>query len=340
MKILLLSPLPPPAGGIATWTEAYCWFCYDHGHEVCVVNTALRGRRVEKRRNLLREIERTVSIVGAFCRQIHKKKYDVVHINTSCSPLGLLRDTICMLLAGSNKTVLHCHCNVEDQIGSSRLANKLLKYAAMKASVILVLNTKSKIYIEALSGKPAQIVPNFIDASFVSENHEIRPEIQKVVFVGHIRREKGIFEILTAAAKLLDVEFQLVGPVCEDFSEELIPSNVQMVGTKTRVEIMEILQAADVFVFPSYTEGFSVAMLEAMASGLPIIATDVGANRDMIEEFGGILVTTKSSEAIVSAIVELATDAERRANMSKWNIQKVQRLYSADTVLGSLLQDK
>ena len=58
-------------------------------------------------------------------------------------------------------------------------------------------------------------------------------------------------------------------------------------------KLQKYLDKADVFLFPSYTEGFSISLTEAMASGLPCIASDVGANQDMLENHGGILIKTK-----------------------------------------------
>ena len=78
-----------------------------------------------------------------------------------------------------------------------------------------------------------------------------------------------------------------------------------------------------------------MALLEAMNIGLPVIATDVGANSDMIENKGGILVSSKNSQQIVEAINALNPESIRE-RMSNWNQQKVKKYYTIDKVMKRL----
>jgi len=113
------------------------------------------------------------------------------------------------------------------------------------------------------------------------------------------------------------------------------PPNINNVGIVDPECLKDILDDADIFLFPTYSEGFSNALLEAMARGLPIIATDVGANKDMIEEKGGIIIPTKDITSIVEAVKKLE-DPQMRLNMSIWNIQKVKKYYTIDIVINHL----
>ena len=338
MKILLVSPLPPPAGGIATWTKTYCAYCSDNGHDIRVVNTAILGKRSNnKKLYLLDEIVRTFRILTDMRKQLRRREFDVVHLNSSCSKLGLLRDAGCLWLAGSRKTVFHCHCNIADQVGSGRMAQKLLKFAVKRADKVFVLNQKSWEYLAELGRKDAQIVPNFIEASTLCDTHIIREEIKRIVYVGHVQRTKGIFELIEVAAQLPDIAFQVVGPVYEDFSGVKLPDNVDLLGLKSKNQVLELLRDADVFLFPSYSEGFSVALLEAMACGVPVIASDVGANADMIEDKGGIIIPARDSDAIVGAVKQLAAP-EIREEQSNWNRQKVTDCYLTNNVIDGILK--
>ena len=97
MRVLLLSPLPPPSGGIARWTERYLEWC-NGKHDVAVVNTALQGERAGeagKQRKLTDEIKRALYVIRETNKGL-KRKTDIVHINTSCSRFGILRDWICL----------------------------------------------------------------------------------------------------------------------------------------------------------------------------------------------------------------------------------------------------
>ena len=85
-----------------------------------------------------------------------------------------------------------------------------------------------------------------------------------------------------------------------------------------------------VFLFPSYTEGFSNAVLEAMSRGLPILTTNVGSNEDMIENKGGFIVNTRNVLELIEKM-RLMSDYSIRFSMSKWNVNKVKDSYSLQT---------
>lgn len=339
MRVLLVSAVPPPEGGIATWTKRYIKYCDMHNIKLQLVNTALqgsRGKQINSRRRIFDEIKRTIFILKGMKSTVKKNKVDIVHINTSCSNFGLLRDYMCAKEAYVKRIpiVLHCHCNIEDQV-TTRISKMVLYKLSKISSVILTLNTDSKKYIDRLCKKEAKIVPNFVDESMICENHLINNVIKEVVFVGHVQETKGCLEIIEAAKKLDYIHFTLVGPVSNQIKKISLPENVSLLGEKKAPLIKNYLSNADVFLFPSYTEGFSLSLTEAMANGLPCIATDVGANKDMIEKNGGIIIQTRSSEAIIEALHRLESyDVRNRASV--WNLQKVKINYLPDKVMNSI----
>ncbi|MEH6949461.1 glycosyltransferase family 4 protein, partial [Bacillus sp. JJ634] len=130
----------------------------------------------------------------------------------------------------------------------------------------------------------SRLVTNFIDDTFILDRDKgINTEIQKILFVGHVQVTKGVKEIIQVASCLPKIEFILAGPIASEIKKLNIPKNVILKGVVSPEEVRELLGDADVFLFPTYSEGFSIALLEAMAMGVPIITTPVGANADMIE---------------------------------------------------------
>jgi glycosyltransferase involved in cell wall biosynthesis len=98
------------------------------------------------------------------------------------------------------------------------------------------------------------------------------------------------------------------------------------------------MQGLDVFVAPSFTEGTPNSIIEAMAHGLPIIASEVGGIPDMIDSESGILVPPGDADALSRAIIRLAEDDLLRSRMGKAARERYQRLFSPEAVLPVLLE--
>lgn len=340
MKLVLVSALPPPAGGLQTWTKRYMEYSIEDGSlNVSLVNTALHGSRRAKhnaRTNLMDEAVRTRRILRDMQKRLDEGKPDLVHINTSCGRFGIFRDVLCVRMAKKRNipVVLHFHCNIEDWVhGKARMW--ALKEMAGMADQALVLNEASQSFVSPFARKNPIIVPNFIDRDYLEAAHEIRDSIKKTVFVGHVQYSKGCREILEAAERFSDIQFFLIGPVADEMRSLPCPSNVSMQGPEEPDEVKRALLGADLFLFPSYSEGFSIALTEAMATGLPAIATDAGANRDMLEDRGGIIIPARDANAIAEAI-RLLSEPRKRREMSAWSIKKVKENYTTDVVIARL----
>lgn len=334
MKILLVSPLPPPSGGMARWTQLYLSECSKHEIDVTVVNSNLSAKRARSKKrsfNYIDEVKRARRIIKDIKKSIRLDRPDIIHICSPCSRYGLIRDLFCLKYAKNIPVIFHCHCNIEDQ-ASSKLSRIILRRIVLRSKKVIVLNRDSKKIIDIIEDNKAILIPNFIEDSNVRSEHTISRRLKSVVYVGHVKIKKGINEIFMAASKSKDIEFIVVGPIQELPEGIKQPSNVMLTGEVNHDQVASFMEKADVFLFPSYTEGFANVMLEAMASGLPIIASDVGANKELIEDQGGIIVPPKEYEPIISALAVLE-DPKIRSEMSYWNIEKVRSHYTLSKVI-------
>lgn len=108
-----------------------------------------------------------------------------------------------------------------------------------------------------------------------------------------------------------------------------LPDNIIWLGEQAGVD--EFLHASDIFVLPSREEGFSNALLEAMAVGVPVIATAVGGNRDAVTDGeSGLLVRPGNPSALGGAILKLALDSTLRARLGASARQRVRDCFSLD----------
>ena len=153
-----------------------------------------------------------------------------------------------------------------------------------------------------------------------------------VGFVGRIVREKGVMEFVRAAAEIRrdhpNVEFVMVGAPLEsdrddcwthvkELAKELgIDGALFMTGY--RKDVPALLSLFDVFALPSYREGMPRALLEAMASGIPVVASDIRGCREEVEEgITGFLVPTRNHERLGESISTILDSSERSRCMGE-----------------------
>ena len=111
-----------------------------------------------------------------------------------------------------------------------------------------------------------------------------------------------------------------------------LESNVLFTGNVRNVD--EYLQASDIFVFPSKNDAFPLALIEAMACGLPVIATPVGAIKQIVShKLNGFVVDTDNYKQLYSALMILITDSSFAATLGKAARQTVQEKYAEETVV-------
>lgn len=338
-RIVFVSPLPPPAGGIATWTRevsAYIGGRYD----VEVVNTALTGERsggVGRRISIAEEFRRARGIWGALRQALALPGPRLVHINTPCTPTSILRDTFTTRICRRRGApyLLHCRCDVPLMLGTNPLIRRLFAGMVRGAAGIMVLNESSLAFVRGFSPRDIRQVPNLVPEALVSNGGPVRETLRDAVFVGQIKAEKGAAELLSAARALPDIRFHLIGTVGEHFSLDGAPENVVLHGRLGHDEVLKRVDEADVFLLPSWREGFSMALLEAMARGTPCVSSDAGAARDMLADGVGAVTPARDAEALRAAIDSLRP-APVRQRMRDASIERVRTQYTLARVVDLL----
>ena len=342
MRILLISPLPPPSGGIATWTKNYIDSSYAKENKIYLVNTAVRNNRIKEYKKIVlkEELKRTLDIFLKIKKNV--SKIDIAHINTSCGSLGIIRDYLFVkyLKFKKIKVVVHYHCNISDMV-SKKYQKIFLKKILKNSDIDLVLNKFSEEYIKKNYQKEVRLIPNFMlqkDFQKLSKLKCIKKDIKKILYTGHITEAKGCKEILEVAKEIPELNFVLAGKVNDEYFKNYTLKNVVFLGEISSQEVKKQLKDADIFLFLSHTEGFTMSLLEAMSAGLPIIATDVGANRDMIEDNGGVIVDIGDVKKVSQEIIKLKSDLILRQKMSVFNIEKVRENYLQEKILEEIFK--
>lgn len=335
-KVVLLAPVPPPYGGIATWMERLVNTTDKQGWEIIVVDEQVsekRGLFGNSKRNYLDEWKRCRRIWKDLRAALHDKEALIVHANIPTTTSAMMREYVCAVITkrAKKKFVLHCHCTVPN-MKTGFFWEKILQKICDKSDKIIVLNKQAYDFVKGYTNTPTQIIPNFItNEELRIEKKVIAENISRALFVGGGIVTKGCREFIDVAKAFPDIEFRMCGNVSDEIKEYKQmknANNVILCGIKDRIGISEELEKADVFIFLSYFsgEGFSVALTEAMAAGLPCLVTDWAANKDMIEEKGGVVVPIRDSKAAVEALKSMFSP-EIRERQSNFNINKVKECY-------------
>ena len=174
------------------------------------------------------------------------------------------------------------------------------------------------------------------------------PQSPAIVAVGNIRRVKGHDVFVRAAAivarRFPAARFSIAGEVLEpDFYAELnalarqlgIAERLTFAGGVTDLPVF--LRDADLFVLPSRSEGFSNAIIEAMAAALPVVATDVGGNAEaIVDGITGRIVPPENSDALAAAILDLLENPDAARAMGQAGRRRVEERFTTEAMMRQL----
>ena len=339
MKAILLAPLPPPVGGIAKWATSMTNSELKHNWEIVPLQTNLHDVEIYRQINkhsYISEIKRCFWIWKRLRKELRDKDTKIVHSNIPANFLSILREIVSAMITRifGKSFVVHYHCTLPQKV-HDRKTLIAIRFLARIVPNVIVLNRQSETYIEKYTKAKAYLIPNFVENDTILKNKKIiNDTIKTALYVGGVVECKGCDIIIEVAKRFPDIVFRFVGYISDEYRRRELPCNVKLVGVKTGLELKKEYCNADVFLFLSHmdSEGFSIALTEAMAYGLPCIATDWAANKDMIGDTGGIIVPIKDAKKVVDAINTLNMNMEFRQKASERNVQTVINMYSQQNV--------
>jgi len=219
---------------------------------------------------------------------------------------------------------------------SNEVKKDMLRYKIPAAKIRVVDN-----------GIALERFAKLVETNIMKNQLGLDEKIRIIGTIGSLVIEKGHIYLLEAARQILDVvkdlKFLIIGDgplrkALEEKSEELgIKKDIIFMGQ--RKDIPELLMAMDVFALPSIKEGLPIALLEAMASKRPVIATRIGAIPNVIEnEDIGVLVEPKDITGLRDAIMNLLNDPGRMNLLARKGFDRVCRDFSSDEMAKNYLK--
>jgi len=202
-----------------------------------------------------------------------------------------------------------------------------------------------KELIENGCDTPVEIVSNGIDLNFYKPNLVLHKKhtIPQILYVGRIDQDKNLSTFIKSIPLILDktqAQFIFVGQgdlrkeFIEYFNKTSYNNYVTFVDSvkPNSIELLSFYQSADVFVMPSCIETQSLATMEAMACGLPIVAANSGALPELVKNNkNGFLIPPYNISAFAHAIIKLAKNPQKRADFAKNSLQFIKKHNRSNT---------
>ena len=216
----------------------------------------------------------------------------------------------------------------------SVLNEYLLKVFNFEKIITVSENSKKNMVEFGIPKEKIVVVPNGIDFSKY-QIPKILKEKNSIVIVGRLAKQKGHIYLIKAMHKVIqqvpDAKLYIIGDgylrnELESYVKNSeLEKNIIFMGKVSEEEKIERLHKSELFVLPSLHEGFGIVLLEAMACGLPIIASDLPVFRELMDEQNGYFVEKANSKEFAKKIVELLRDVEKRDRIGRYNQEYVKR---------------
>jgi L-malate glycosyltransferase len=187
-------------------------------------------------------------------------------------------------------------------------------------------------------------VPHGIDLTRFAERSAV-PRQRSVLFLANVIRRKGIFTLLAAfkeVARVMPDAELVIGGGGDDLAEvrrrtaSMAGCRIRILGPVPRTEVQQLMREHAVYCLPSYGEPFATTVLEAMACGVPIVATRAGGMPDLVDAEGGRLVEVRDAGALALALFEVLASRSLQESMGRHNRRKVEETFEVERTVDRL----
>jgi glycosyltransferase involved in cell wall biosynthesis len=362
----------PLIGGYERAAERLCVALAERGFRVTViaerrvrswpVREIVQGYEVRRLPCLYRRRLHVVSslLVFGIYMLLHGRRFQVLHVHqygphaALAVVLGkLLRRPVVLKLTSSAAT------GIEKALGKG-IRGRLLSFLHRWVSACLAVSeeTRTEAIQFGIPPERVHLIPNGVDPrSFRPASPKERADVRRalglecqrlVLCVGRLSPEKNPLGLLEAWAAVDEAvrEGSLLalvgdGPLRATLTDSVaakgLSESVQIVGERNDVACW--MRAADLYVLASYTEGLSNTLLEAMASGLPVVSTRVSGSIETVEGAGaGLLVDVGRVDRLSEAMARMLTDTALRERMGQAGRALIEAKYSTDVVAQACLR--
>lgn len=282
--------------------------------------------------------------------------YELIHCHT---PVAAAIARISAMGARKNGTKVMYTAHGFHFYDGAPFVNWLLFYPVERilsrvTDVLITINQEDYNRAKSFTAKALEYVPGVgVDLTKYSstssnknklrDDYGLKAEDTVLINVGELTNNKNQETLIRAVHNLDNENIKLL--ICGEgdkhqqlqlLIDELgLNQQVKLMGYRT--DINRLLNLSDIYLFPSFREGLSLSLMEAMVSGLPVVCSNIRGNVDLIDnEQGGYVLEPNDMEGFSSAIAKISSDRELAHSMGQYNQEKIE-LFSLDKVLPQMI---
>lgn len=300
---------------------------FEEGNEMVVEQDFIKIFRVKGRFPLL-------SILGL----IGRIKPDIVHVQ---APNIFGSAAVVASKLKQIPVIATVHRAEVDELAGSMFYFRRIILSQFKKVIAVSQHTKSLAIRAGVKESKIMVIYNSCDEirflrkekSILRKKHAFPLDIKIIIFVGNLIKRKNVFVLIESLRILHERKHNFLAIIIgkgeeRDKLEQLVrqyelSDNVRFLGFVSDGELPEFYNSSDVFVLPSVSEGHPIVILEAMATGLPVIASDAGGNRESIDEgVNGFLFDSNNEVSLADKLEKIISsdDLQKRLSASSFNI--------------------
>lgn len=343
-KVLMIGTSTIAKGGMATVINQLLSSSLKDHFDIKYIATHCDGSQADK-------AGKAISAFFAYLLYLIKARPEIIHIH-SASRASFYRKSFFIIVAKllANKVIFHLHGGEFMEFytnESSRLRRNIIKTILIKTDLVIALsNSWEKRLHSILPTLPIKVLPNAItipDSISISSH-----KVPVIIFIGRVEQKKG-FPDLMAAAEILKsrkVNFNCI--ICGDgdikyWKDQCAAKNLSnefdFKGWVTNSLKHDLLCESDIFVLPSYNEGMPMSVLEAMAYGIPVIATTVGGIPEIINNgVNGFLIHIGDIIALADKLEILLLNKDFAKQIGQAGRQTVQQKFDLNKSIEKLIK--
>ena len=348
--IVILGPHRAAISGVSTHVNLLMESALREDYELVHFQVGSEGRD----EGLVGRLLRLLASPFALFATILFRHAALVHINTSLNTRAYWRDLAYLFVAKllRARVVYQVHGgDLPEDFFRGRALTAFLRWTLMLPDLVVVLATSElEAYGSFVPGQDVVVLPNGIDCRPYAHIPTVltrQGDPLRLIYIGRLAREKGLYEALQAMRLALElgVDARLtVGgagpeePRLRRYAAALgVAQRTTFVGPVFGTDKANLLAGADVMLLPSYAEGLPYSLLEAMAAGVPVLATPVGAIPDVVcHGTHGYLVPVRDGKSLAEALALLSGDRDKLSWMSRACRRRVRAAYSIERLAGEL----